>query len=88
MSEIKNRPDATAWEEIARLRLENSKLNEELLELRDSLLFHTGLAGQMHRQNERMKQLKILLIRAAEALEKSCDAAHSQLVQELRKAAE
>jgi hypothetical protein len=35
-----------------------------------------------------MEQLKTLLVRAADALEKSPYGAHSQLLQELRKAAE
>jgi hypothetical protein len=42
----------------------------------------------MHRIDVKIEQLKSLLIRAAEVLETSSDAAHSQLVQELRKAAE
>jgi hypothetical protein len=65
--------------------LENSKLKEDWLELTDELLSYTGLPGQMHRIDVRMKQLKSLLVRAADALEKSPDGAHSQLVQELRK---
>ena len=81
MSERTDRTDAEARQEIQKLREENSELEE-------SMLVYTGLAGQMHRQHGRMEQLKTLLSRAADALEKSPDGAHSQLVQELRKAAE
>jgi hypothetical protein len=49
---------------------------------------YTGLPGQMHRIGVEIKQLKLLLVRAADALEKSPDGAHSQLVQELRRAAQ
>jgi len=78
MSEIDN--EAVHWE-IEKLRLENSKLKE-------AMLFYTGLPGQVHRQHARMEQLKVLLIRAADALENSPGGEHSHLVQELRKAAE
>jgi hypothetical protein len=86
MSESKNTADTKAREEIERLMLENGKLNEELLELRDSLRFHTGLAGQMQQQHVRIEQIKCLLIRAADALENSPSGTHSELVQELRNA--
>jgi hypothetical protein len=73
-------------EEIERLRLENSKLSEELLELQNSLRFHNGLAGQMQQQHVRIEQIKVLLIRAADALENSPRGTHFELVQELRNA--
>jgi chromosome segregation ATPase len=76
-----------ACQEIEKLREENSKLREEWLELTDELLSYTGLPGQMHRIDVKIEQLKSLLIRAADALEKSPDGDHSHLVQELRKAA-
>ena len=85
MSEIDNE---VLRQEIEKLRLENSKLREDRLELTDELLSYTGLPGQMHRIDVKMKELKALLVRAADALEKSADGAHSQLVQELRKAAQ
>jgi hypothetical protein len=81
MSESKYEADTEVLQEIERLREENS-------ELMDDLLVYTGLPGQMHRQQARMEQLKGLLIRAADALGKISDLAHSQLAQELRKAAE
>ncbi len=49
---------------------------------------YTGLPGQMHRIDVEIKQLKSLLIRAADALENEPSETHLQLVQELRKAAE
>jgi hypothetical protein len=84
MSEIDNE----AAQEIEKLRLENSKLREDWLEATDALLSYTGLPGHLHRIDVKMKELKSLLIRAADALEKGSDATHSELAQELRKAAE
>ena len=81
MRENKNEAGTDGRQEIENLREENSKL-------RDEMLVYTGLAGQMHRQDKKMEQLKALLIRAAEALEKSSDAEHSELVQALRNAAQ
>jgi hypothetical protein len=81
MSESKNKADTEVLQEIERLREENSQLM-------DDMLVYTGLPGQMRRQQASMEQLKVLLIRAADALEKDPNGAHSQLVQELRKAAE
>ena len=88
MSEIKNDAYAKACQEIEKLRLENSKLREERLELTYELLSYTGLPGQMHKIDVKIKQLKSLLIRTADALENNADGAHSKLAQELRKAAE
>jgi hypothetical protein len=81
MSESKNKANTEALREIERLREENTQLMEDML-------IYTGLPGQVHRQHARVEQLKALLIPAADALEKNADEAHSQLVQELRKAAE
>jgi hypothetical protein len=88
MSESPNEAPEAAREEIEKLREENSKLRDDWLELTDELLSYTGLPGQMHRIDGKMKELKSLLVRAADALEKNPDGVHSQLVQELRKAAE
>jgi len=85
MSEIDN--EATR-REMEKLREENSKLREDWLELTDQMLSYTGLPGHLHRIDVKIKELKSLLVRAADALEKSPDGAHSELVQELRKAAE
>ena len=85
MSEIDNE---AAGQEIERLQLENSKLREEWLELSDELLSYTGLPGQMHRIDVKIKQLKSLLVRAADALENGPSETHFQLVQELRNAAQ
>jgi hypothetical protein len=52
------------------------------------MLSFTGLPGHLHRLDEKIKQLKSLLARAAGALEKGPSDTHLQLVQELRKAAE
>jgi hypothetical protein len=60
----------------------------KLLELRDELLRYTGLPGHLHRIDVKIKELKSLLIRAADALENGRTYMDSQLVQELRKAAE
>ena len=81
MSEIQNEAYKEALQEIEKLRLENSELMEEML-------VYTGLCGQMHRQHARIEQFKSLLIRAADALESDPSETHSQLVQELRKAAQ
>jgi hypothetical protein len=54
--------------------------------LRDSLRLYTELAGQMQQQQDRIEQIKILLIRAADALENNPSGMHSELVQELRNA--
>ena len=81
MSESKNKPDTEALQEIERLQEENSQLM-------DDMLVYTGLPGQVHWQQGKMEQLKNLLVRAADVLEKNPDGEHSQLVQELRKAAE
>ena len=79
---------APAREEIEKLRSENRKLREDRLEATDALMSYTGLPGQMHRIDVEIKQLKSLLIRAADALENEPSETHMQLVQELRKAAE
>jgi hypothetical protein len=79
MSENQDQAYAEARQEIEKLRSENSELQE-------SMLVYTGLAGQMHRQHNRIEQLKSLLTRAADALEQG--SAEPQLIQELRKAAE
>jgi hypothetical protein len=88
MSESKNKTDTETGQEIEKLRLENSKLREEWLELTDELLSYTGLPGHLHKIDLKIKQLKSLLVRAADALENGPGGAHSQLVQELRKAAQ
>jgi hypothetical protein len=46
---------AKACRELEKLRLENSKLGEEVLELRDELLSYTGLAGEMLRSISRLR---------------------------------
>ena len=81
MSENQDKAYAEARQEIEKLRLENSELQE-------SMLVYTGLAGQMHRQHARIEQFKSLLIRAADALESGPSETDFQLVQELRKAAQ
>ena len=81
MSESKNKADRGVLQEIERLREENSQLMDEML-------VFTGLPGQVHRQHARLEQLKVLLIRAADALESGLAGEHPHLVQELRKAAE
>jgi hypothetical protein len=48
--------------------------------------FHTELTGQMQQQHVRIEQIKILLIRAADALDNRSRETHCELVQELRKA--
>jgi uncharacterized protein YukE len=88
MSENQNEANANASEEIERLRSENAKLKEEWLELSDQMLSFTGLPGHLHRLDQQMKELKSLLIRAADALDKGSSDTDSQLVQELRKASE
>ena len=79
---------AKACQEIEKLQLENSKLKEHCLELTDELLSYTGLPGHLHRIDVKIKQLKSLLVRAADALENGPCEPHLQLVRELRKAAE
>ena len=81
MSESKNKADTEGLQEIERLREENSQLM-------DDMLVYTGLPGQVHRQHARLEQLKVLLIRAADALEKSPGETHFELALELRKAAQ
>jgi hypothetical protein len=49
---------------------------------------YPGLPEQIHRIDVKIKQLKALRVRAADALENSPSETHLQLVQELRKAAE
>ena len=79
---------AKACQEIETLRSENSKLREQWLEASDALLSYTGLPGHLHRLDVKMKELKALLARAADALEKASSDTDTQLVEELRKAAE
>ena len=79
MSENQDKAYAEARQEIEKLRLENSELQE-------SMLVYTGLAGQMHRQHNRIEQLKALLLLAADALEQG--SSEPQLIQELRRAAQ
>jgi hypothetical protein len=81
MSASKNKPEPGALQEIERLREENNQLMEDML-------VYTGLPGQAYRQQNKMEQLKALLVRAAAALENGPVAEQSHLVQELRKAAE
>ena len=88
MSEIQDEAYVKALEEIEKLRLENGKLREDWLELMDVQLSYTGLPGHLHRTEVKIKQLKSLLVRAADALENGPSETHLQLVQELRKAAE
>jgi hypothetical protein len=88
MSENQEEASAPARQEIEKLRLENGKLREERDELIDLQLSYTGLPGHMHRLDVKIKELKSLLIRAADALENGPSETHFQLVQELRKAAE
>ena len=57
---------AKARQEIEKLRLENSQLREQWVELTDELLSYTGLPGHLHRIDIKIKQLKSLLIRAAD----------------------
>ena len=58
------------------------------LELMDVQLSYTGLPEHLHRLDVKTRELKFLLIRAADALENGPSETHLQLVQELRKAAE
>ena len=81
MSEIHDEAYTEARQEIEKLLLENS-------ELREQILLYTGLAGQMHKMDSRIKQLKSLLNRAADALENGSSETHFQLIQELRKVAQ
>jgi hypothetical protein len=88
MSENQEEAYAKACQEIEKLREENSKLRDQWLEATDELLSYTGLPGHLHRIDVKIKQLKSLLVRAADALENGPSETHLQLVQELRKAAE
>jgi hypothetical protein len=88
MSEIHDEACAKACQEIERLQLENAKLKEEWLELSDQMLSFTGLPGHLHRLDVKIKHLKSLLIRAADALEKGSSDTDTQSVEELRKAAQ
>lgn len=58
-----------------------------MLELTDELLSYTGLPGHLNRIDVKIKHLKSLLIRAADALEKGPSDSDAQLIEELRKAA-
>jgi hypothetical protein len=78
MSEIDNQ---ATRERLEKLRLENSQLKK-------SMLFHAEVVGQMHQTDVKITQLKSLLIRAADALEKRSSETDLQLSDELRKAAQ
>jgi hypothetical protein len=69
MSENQGEEYAKARQEIEKLREENGRLRDQWLEATDELLSHTGLPGHLHRIDVKIKQLKSLLIRAADALE-------------------
>jgi hypothetical protein len=88
MSDNKDEAFAKACQEIEKLQLENRKLRENRLELSDQMLSFTGLPGHLHRLDMKIKHLKSMLIRAADALEKGSSDTDTQLVQELRKAAQ
>jgi hypothetical protein len=88
MNEIHDEAYAKACQEIERLQLENAKLKKEWLELSDQMLSFTGLPGHLHRLDVKIKDLKSLLVRAADALEKGPSDMDIQLLEELRKAAE
>ena len=88
MSENQDEAFAKACQEIEKLQLENRKLREDWLELSDQMLSFTGLPGHLHRLDMKIKHLKSMLIRAADALEKGSSDTYTQLVQELRKAAQ
>ena len=88
MSENHEEAYAQARQEIDKLQQENTKLKEEWLELSDQMLSFTGPPEHLHRLDLKMKELKCLLIRDADALEEGPSETHLQLVQELRKAAE
>ena len=88
MRENQEEASAPARQEIEKLQQENGQLRDEVLELRDELLRYTGLPEHLHRIDVKMKELKSLLVRAADALEKGQFETHLQLVQELRKTAE
>ena len=88
MSENQEEASAPVRQEIEKLQRENSQLRDEVLELRDELLRYTGLLGHLHRIDVKMKELKSLLVRADDALEKGPSETSLRLVQELRKAAE
>jgi hypothetical protein len=88
MSENQGEAYSKACQEIEKLREENSKLRDQWLEATDELLSYTGLPGHLHRIDVKIKQLKSLLVRAADAMENDPSGTHLQLVHELRKAAE
>jgi hypothetical protein len=88
MSDNKDEAFAKACQEIEKLQLENRKLREDWLELSDQMLSFTGLPGHLHRLDMKIKHLKSMLIRAGDALEKGSSDTDTQLVQELRKAAQ
>jgi hypothetical protein len=88
MSENQEEAYTKACQEIERLQLENTKLKEEWLELSDQMLSFTGLPGHLHRLDVKIKELRSLLVRAADALENDPSETSLQLVQELRKATE
>jgi hypothetical protein len=75
MSEIENE---AARQELEKLRLENT-------ELKKSMLFHTEIIGQMRQTDVKIEQLKPLLIRAADALEKRSSESDVQLIEALRR---
>jgi hypothetical protein len=77
MSEIENE---AARQELEKLRLQNT-------ELKKSMEFHAEVTGQMRQIDAKIEQLKPLLIRAADALEKRSSERDVQLIEELRKAA-
>lgn len=83
-----NEAATTASEEIEKLRQENAKLKEDWLKLSDEMLSFTGLPGHLHRLDVKIKELRALLISAADALEKGPSDTDTQLTKELRKAAE
>jgi hypothetical protein len=70
-----------AGERLEKLRLQNT-------ELKKSMLFHAEVIGRMHQIDVKIEQLKPLLIRAADALEKRSSEKDVQLIEELRKAAQ
>ena len=57
MSGINNEARGEGLPEVERLRLENSKLREEWLEVTDEPLSYTGLPGHLHRIDVKIKQL-------------------------------
>ena len=81
MSETHDKADTEARQKIEELQEENE-------ELKNAMLVYTGLVGHTHKMACRIKQLESLLVRAADALESGSSETHSQLIQELRKAAQ